>query len=542
MAAGLLGLVLAGGIMIPAPGAGAVTAGGRGAAASTGALPTPTAGISRVQARSLPAAQTFTYTGSQQTYTVPAGIAIIAVHALGASGGPGPIGAGGVGEDLTAYLPVKPGEVLYTEVGQDGTAGGGATYGGGGAAGTQGDGLAAASSGGGATDVRLCSELAATCKGGGSTLASRVIIAAGGGGGGGLGNAEDTVCGGGEFAGGANTGGSIQSFAAGHFIDGGNNSSISPSTQATGGTGAAPGGGGLDADCSVNTETFPGAVAGTSGSGTVGGTGGTASGLAGAGGGGGGGYYGGGGGSSGQTCVSVPPGCLYGVNGSGGGAGSSFVSSIGWIGSALIIGGASDPPSVTYTPILAITSPATGSTYIKGQTVDAAFECASDEFGTCTGTVAVGMPINTSSLGLHAFSVQGEISGQTITGSTTYEVTKRSTKTLVSCKPASVKAGHATKCTVAVKDTSSVGAHVAPTGDVSFSVVGSGSFSKKPCVLARTSASTAACSISFTPKKTGTRTVTASYGGDSLHSTSKGSFKVTIAKGAVSAATQRPNS
>jgi hypothetical protein len=356
-----------------------------------------------------------------------------------------------------------------------------------------------------------------------------VIVAAGGGGDGGIGSSYEVLCGGGEFAGGANTGGPIESFAAGHFIVGGSDSSVSPSTQATGGTGSAPGSAGLDADCTVNTETFPGGVAGTSGNGSIGGAGGgPAAALAGAGGGGGGGYFGGGGGSSGQICVSPAPSCSYGGNGSGGGAGSSFVSSVAYIASALIIGGAVAPPSVTYTPIIGITSPANGSAFTIHQTVDAAFECDLLEFGTCVGTVAVGMPINTSSLGVHSFVVQGEIAGQTLTGTATYDVTKRSTKTLVSCKPSSVKAGHPTKCTVTVKDTSLTGVPVVPTGKVSFSVVGAGSFSAKSCTLKAASSSSAGCATSFTPRRSGSRTVAASYGGDAVHATSRAGFKVKI--------------
>ncbi len=512
----VLGMALAIGILIPATGAGAQSM----RTMAGGAAP-----------RALPAAQTFTYTGSEQTYTVPAGVAMLMVHALGAQGGPGPIGAGGVGEDLTAYLPVKPGEVLYTEVGQDGTAGGGATFGGGGAAGAQSDGLASASSGGGASDVRLCSELAASCAGGGTSLGSRVIVAAGGGGGGGLGSAYEIVCGGGEFAGGANTGGPIESFAAGYYIDGGSDSSASPSTSATGGTGSAPGSAGLDADCTFDTASYPGAVEGASGSGSTGGAGGGPAGaLAGAGGGGGGGYFGGGGGSSGQICVSPAPSCSYGANGSGGGAGSSYVSSAAYIASALIIGGAVAAPSITYTPIVGITSPSNGSVFTIGQTVDAAFQCDPLEFGTCGGTVAAGMPINTASLGVHTFVVQGEIAGQTVTGTATYDVVKRSSKTLISCKASSVKAGHATSCTVTVKDSSATGVPVAPTGTVSFSVVGAGSFSAKSCKLKAANASSAGCATKFTPRKSGSRTVTASYGGDAIHATSHAGFKVKITK------------
>jgi hypothetical protein len=510
----VLGLALAVGILIPAAGAGAQTIGGAAGAAAP---------------RTLPAAQTFTYTGSEQAYTVAAGVAMVMVHALGAQGGPGDIGAGGVGEDLTAYLPVKPGEILYTEVGQDGSPGGGATFGGGGAAGTNSYGSPIASSGGGATDVRLCSEHAASCAGGGTSLGSRVIVAAGGGGDGGIGSSYEVLCGGGEFAGGANLGGPIESFAAGHFMDGGSDSSVSPSTQATGGTGSAPGTAGLDADCTVNTESFPGGVAGASGSGSTGGAGGgPAAALAGAGGGGGGGYFGGGGGSSGQICVSPAPSCSYGGNGSGGGAGSSFVSSVAFIASALIIGGAVAPPSVTYTPIIGITSPANGSAFTIHQTVDAAFECDMLVLGTCGGTVALGMPINTSALGFHSFVVQGEISGQTVTGTATYGVTKRATKAFMSCTPSSVKAGKATRCTVTVKDVSIKGTPVVPAGHVSFSVAGAGSFSAKTCTLKEASSSSAGCATSFTPKKSGTRLVSAAYSGDSVHATSAASVKVKI--------------
>jgi hypothetical protein len=464
-------------------------------------------------------------------YTVPAGVEVLEVQAQGAQGGPGPSGAGGYGEDLLAYLPVQPGEHLYTEVGQEGIVGGGATFGGGGAAGTQTNGLAAGSSGGGATDVRLCSEKAASCPGGGTSLQSRVIVAGGGGGDGGTGNSYEVVCGGAAFAGNSN-GGTIQAFALGHYIVGGNNSSVAPSTQATGGTGSAPGGAGLDADCTYETESFPGAVPGTSGSGSTGGTGGSVTGNAGSGGGGGGGYFGGGGSSSGQTCVSDPAACSWGADGDGGGGGSSFVSSKAWIGSQLRIGSAIAPPTVTFTPIIAVTSPAEDSSFILGQVVDASFGCDQLELGTCTGAVATGMPINTATIGTHTFLVQGETSGQTLTGTVTYTV-KRATKTAVTCAPAPVKAHHAAKCTVTVSDTSTAGNGSSPTGTVTFSAAGSGAFaSPASCSLKKVSAppDSGSCSVKYTPTKTGKRLVVASYPGDKVHAASKGSVTVKISK------------
>jgi hypothetical protein len=100
-----------------------------------------------VASAALPAAKTFVYTGGEQNYTVPAGVVLLTVRAVGAFGGPALFQAGD-GEDLTAYLPVTPQETLYTEVGQIGSVGGGAGFGGGGAGGR-----ANGNSGGGARDV-----------------------------------------------------------------------------------------------------------------------------------------------------------------------------------------------------------------------------------------------------------------------------------------------------------------------------------------------------------------------------------------------------
>ena len=378
--------------------------------------------------------------------------------------------------------------------------------------------------------MRLCSESATSCAGGGTSLQSRVVVAGGGGGDGGTSNSYEVACDGAAFAGNSN-GGPIQAFGPGFFIPGGDNSASAPSTQATGGTGTAPGDPGVDADCTFETESFPGAVPGTPGSGADGGTGGSVTGNAGAGGGGGGGYFGGGAGSSGQTCVSVPASCTYGLNGAGGGGGSSFVSSTAWIGSQLIIGGAVAAPSVTYTPIISVSAPAARSTYTLGQVVDASYQCDQLILGTCAGTVSTGAPLDTSSIGTHTFLVQGETAGQTLTATVTYTV-HRATKTVLTCRPASVKAHHATSCTATVSDTSTSGTASTPTGKVAFSAAGAGSFAQPAsCSLKKlkSPAAAAACTVRYTPTKGGTRLVTASYPGDSKHGASKGSTDVKIA-------------
>ncbi|MGZ4108808.1 MAG: PxKF domain-containing protein, partial [Actinomycetota bacterium] len=65
-------------------------------------------------------------------------------------------------------------------------------------------------------------------------------------------------------------------------------------------------------------------------------------------------------------------------------------------------------PTDSTAPTIAISSPADGATFVVGDTVSADFACA-DEGGSglasCDGTVADGDPIDTSSTGTHAFTV-----------------------------------------------------------------------------------------------------------------------------------------
>jgi hypothetical protein len=62
---------------------------------------------------------TYSFTGSEQTYTVPAGVTAVTITAIGAPGGEGPadtasspevgVYAGGKGASVTATVPVSPG-------------------------------------------------------------------------------------------------------------------------------------------------------------------------------------------------------------------------------------------------------------------------------------------------------------------------------------------------------------------------------------------------------------------------------------------------
>jgi hypothetical protein len=120
---------------------------------------------------SLSAQTTFNYTGSVQTYVVPACVTSITVDAQGAQGG-GP--NGGLGGRAQATIPVTPGATLYIYVGGNPTNHSGAGgYNGGGAVNAQpcGGGNSDGFPGGGASDIRLS-----------ASLNDRIIVAGGGGG------------------------------------------------------------------------------------------------------------------------------------------------------------------------------------------------------------------------------------------------------------------------------------------------------------------------------------------------------------------------
>jgi hypothetical protein len=233
----------------------------------------------------------FTFTGGEQTFTVPAGITTVQVVAIGAPGGGGANNAkfaGAFGAVAFAEVSVSPGQILYVEVGGPGDNakvppgnGGAGGFNGGGSGGSSaiaplGNGGGA---GGGASDVRTVSMTGDTA----TSLASRLVTAAGGGG-----------SGGGSAGGGAGGGGS---------------------TGGNGGPGGGAGGGAPGTGATLTAGGTPGGALGVGGAGQSG-TGLTITG----GGGGGGGLYGGGGGLAGSGTSSA--------GGGGGGGSSGFAPSI----------------------------------------------------------------------------------------------------------------------------------------------------------------------------------------------------------------------
>jgi len=238
--------------------------------------------------------QTFSYTGSQQTFTVPTGVTSITVKAWGGGGGGGGQSSsapGGGGAYASSVITTTPGEALTVIVGGGGGNGanGCVTNTGGGSGGIGGGGIGNGGNGGNAGPTGCSSGGGGGGAGSFVLRGSNVLLAAGGGGGGG----------------GAEPG---------------------AGTAGYGGGGGVNGGSGSRGSC-----TATGGIAGASGS--TNGTNGAQRSDDGSGGGGGGGGYNGGTGGGAPNCDGP---------GGGGGGGNSLGTTV-MNGSGTTPGNASDP-------------------------------------------------------------------------------------------------------------------------------------------------------------------------------------------------------
>jgi hypothetical protein len=247
--------------------------------------------------------QTFSYTGAEQTFIVPAGVERLTVLARGGQGCC-PVREYIVSSDtpgfpgrVYAVIRVHPGEKLYVFVAGAGAFGQGG-FNGGGAGGSD---PYKGAGGGGATDVRR----------GGDSLKDRIIVSAGGGGSG--------------------FGGVVYSYDWGGYgggLVGGSGGGTGSLSNGGGGTGGSQSKGGLGGRGGLSHTKGGHGKHGGKGRLGQGGEGGNGGGAASSyydgsfGGGGGGGYYGGGGGGGAGSSYSSQ----YGDReGGGGGGGSSYV-------------------------------------------------------------------------------------------------------------------------------------------------------------------------------------------------------------------------
>lgn len=284
-------------------------------------------------------ATVFSYTGGEQSYTVPAGVSSLSITAIGAPGG-GPLSGGlvaGRGAVVSGIVNVAPGQALYVEVGGSGGSPVGG-FNGGGDSGTR-NGLSVYG-GGGASDVRTLPMSAGVI-----SPNSRLIVAAGGGGSG---------------------------YPAAPGGDAGAAGGSSPNSSVGGGAGtqAAGGAGGCDAlqvGCGMNGSLGNGGTGGSSGDGAQ-----TREGA-----GGGGGLYGGGGGG----------GVSDGAVGGGGGGSSLVPSGLGTLSLARL----TTAPSVAITPVPPPACQNVTSNTVFGQALVVQLACT--EFANRPLTYAIfGMP------------------------------------------------------------------------------------------------------------------------------------------------------
>src|SRR2546426_7821 len=112
------------------------------------------------------------------------------------------------------------------------------------------------------------------------------------------------------------------------------------------------------------------------------------------------------------------------------------------------------------------------------------------------------------------------------TAQTTFTDVLRSTSTSVTCTPSTVDVGGSTSCKATVQDTAS-GNKSSPTGTVSFTSSGTGTFTGSPCTLVVESGNKSSCSVTYSPSAGGTHTITGAYSGSATHASSSGSTDVT---------------
>jgi Protein of unknown function (DUF1565) len=141
-------------------------------------------------------------------------------------------------------------------------------------------------------------------------------------------------------------------------------------------------------------------------------------------------------------------------NGTSGGTGRLDTSTAGahsYTVTATSSDGLTGTQSITYTvdgsaPSIALTTPRNGATYTRGQAVHASYACTDPDgaadVASCSGPVASGAPIDTSTTGPHAFTVTAtDKAGNRATRTTTYTVAAATPTVKTSGSPSAEQEG-----------------------------------------------------------------------------------------------------
>jgi len=121
--------------------------------------------------------------------------------------------------------------------------------------------------------------------------------------------------------------------------------------------------------------------------------------------------------------------------------------------------------------------------------------------------------------------------GNSVTAVAGPSLSTHTTRTIVACDPGSAAVNQAAQCAATVTDTTS--SPTAPTGTVSFTSNSSGTFSpSSTCILNPASSSASSCNVNYSPNvgSEGGHRITGTYGADSTHFASRGSFSLAVTK------------
>lgn len=136
---------------------------------------------------------------------------------------------------------------------------------------------------------------------------------------------------------------------------------------------------------------------------------------------------------------------------------------------------------------------------------------------------------SSAAIGAYSVTVTGNPLGATTTPTTVSVNVVKPTTTLVTCSPGAVMPNAAATCRAKVFDTSST--PTPPTGTITFTASGSGSFTPLTgtCTLvAGPGAPWSSCTVTYTPSLNGAQLISGTYGGDSTHLSSSGSFALNV--------------
>ena len=160
--------------------------------------------------------------------------------------------------------------------------------------------------------------------------------------------------------------------------------------------------------------------------------------------------------------------------------------------------------------------------------------------GTCTlvsGSCSVSLTPTTAGTVNVSATYGGDSTHGPSVGGNAVTANKRVTGTSISCSPNPVSIGQSATCTATATD-SSPGTVSTPSGTVSFTSNGSGSFTGSPCNLVPGAVGAASCSVNYTPSGIPSRTdtITGVYdpsSSDTVHNGSQGTFSLSVGFAAV---------